>query len=333
MGELKLHADCRLVTGTKYAAIYDLTRRKIFRFPIFLAERIRELVGRTEHEIVSASSDEENSQSTRKLLQFLIEKELATFNYSGVRFIPISVGQPASAPAKNAIVDVGAAGQDFVRIVQQLDSIGCKFLQIRILFPVSVGDLIAQVCRLVDGSSVVSVEFVFIAKPDCAVNVLCEEAAKYPVLARIVVLNADEDMLMGKVLLSSETVTGIDDCGKIGYKNLCPPDAKMFDALTMYNGCLASKVSVAENGEVRHCPSIARSYGGINDVDLHAIVTTDDFRSIGMLSKDHIDICRSCEFRYACTDCRAYVLEPSSQTSKPSKCRYDPASGEWNETT
>jgi len=49
------------------------------------------------------------------------------------------------------------------------------------------------------------------------------------------------------------------------------------------------------------------------------------------LSKDQIDICRECEFRYVCTDCRAYIEDPENIYSKPLKCGYDPATNQWQE--
>ncbi len=37
------------------------------------------------------------------------------------------------------------------------------------------------------------------------------------------------------------------------------------------------------------------------------------------------------EFRYICTDYRAYVEDPEDILSKPLKCGYNPYTGEWSE--
>jgi hypothetical protein len=42
-------------------------------------------------------------------------------------------------------------------------------------------------------------------------------------------------------------------------------------------------------------------------------------------------VCKDCEFRYICTDCRAYLEDPYNEYSKPLKCGYDPYTGEWSE--
>jgi radical SAM protein with 4Fe4S-binding SPASM domain len=51
-------------------------------------------------------------------------------------------------------------------------------------------------------------------------------------------------------------------------------------------------------------------------------------KSIIELSKDKIDICRDCEYRYVCYDCRADYCGQNN-FSKPWYCTYDPYKGEW----
>lgn len=39
--------------------------------------------------------------------------------------------------------------------------------------------------------------------------------------------------------------------------------------------------------------------------------------------KDDIHICKMCEFRYMCFDCRVYITDINDIYSKPLKCKYD----------
>ena len=48
------------------------------------------------------------------------------------------------------------------------------------------------------------------------------------------------------------------------------------------------------------------------------------------IKKDQISVCKDCEFRYVCTDCRAYTQNSGDQYSKPLKCNYDPYTATWN---
>jgi SPASM domain peptide maturase of grasp-with-spasm system len=75
------------------------------------------------------------------------------------------------------------------------------------------------------------------------------------------------------------------------------------------------------------------SYGNVRDGSLLEAVHAVGFKEKWGISKDHISICRDCEFRYACSDCRAYLENRDDAFSKPLKCGYDPYSGKWNEWT
>jgi hypothetical protein len=45
--------------------------------------------------------------------------------------------------------------------------------------------------------------------------------------------------------------------------------------------------------------------------------------------KDDIEVCKDCEFRYICTDCRIFKNDSNDIYSKPKKCNYDPYTNTW----
>lgn len=54
------------------------------------------------------------------------------------------------------------------------------------------------------------------------------------------------------------------------------------------------------------------------------IVGSEEFRKLWNIKKDDIEICKECELRYVCQDCRAYIANPENIHSKPRKCTYTP---------
>jgi hypothetical protein len=58
-------------------------------------------------------------------------------------------------------------------------------------------------------------------------------------------------------------------------------------------------------------------------------INNDNFKTLWSINKDSTLICRDCEFRYICTDCRAYLMDPDLINSKPLKCSYDPYLAKW----
>lgn len=60
-------------------------------------------------------------------------------------------------------------------------------------------------------------------------------------------------------------------------------------------------------------------------------VISEKFKEKWHIKKDDVEICMDCEYRYICTDCRAYVEDPENILSKPLKCGYNPYTNEYAE--
>ena len=98
-----------------------------------------------------------------------------------------------------------------------------------------------------------------------------------------------------------------------------------------HNSCLNRKISIDPYGNIKNCPSMAGDYGNVCDIALAAVLEQPQFRKAWRITKDQVSSCRNCEFRYVCTDCRAYLEVPDDINSKPLKCGYDPYTCTWEE--
>lgn len=102
-----------------------------------------------------------------------------------------------------------------------------------------------------------------------------------------------------------------------------------------FNSCLNKKISIDTNGNIKNCPSMPESYGNIKNTTLEEAINKPGFKKYWNVTKDQIDVCKDCEFRYVCTDCRAYtertVFKEDLDLSKPLKCGYNPYTNEWAE--
>lgn len=124
-------------------------------------------------------------------------------------------------------------------------------------------------------------------------------------------------------------------CGKVDLKYFNTNLPKVLEALN-HNSCLHKKIAIDKDGNIRNCPSMPQSFGNIKDTTLEEALHHKDLKKYWNLTKDSIEVCKDCEFRYICTDCRAYTERTSINakgldTSRPLKCGYDPYTGEWEE--
>ncbi|QJP33306.1 grasp-with-spasm system SPASM domain peptide maturase [Nonlabens sp. Ci31] len=123
-------------------------------------------------------------------------------------------------------------------------------------------------------------------------------------------------------------------CGKIETSYFVSNMESFFVSKTC-NSCLTGKISIDTSGDIKNCPSMPESYGNIKDTTLEEAINKPDFKKYWNVTKDQIDICKDCEFRYVCTDCRAYTerttFKEDIDLSKPLKCGYNPYTNEWAE--
>ena len=151
-------------------------------------------------------------------------------------------------------------------------------------------------------------------------------------IGRIIIHSVPENtkqVEFNSVFYVSEKLTNLS-CGKIG-KNNFTSNINLFMESQFHNSCLNKKVTIDENGDIKNCPSMHQNFGNIDDIELEKVIDSKDFKKYWNITKDEIEICKGCEYRYVCSDCRAFTEKPKNVYSKPLKCGYDPYTAKWEE--
>jgi radical SAM protein with 4Fe4S-binding SPASM domain len=98
-----------------------------------------------------------------------------------------------------------------------------------------------------------------------------------------------------------------------------------------WNSCWFGKVAVTSNGNVLPCV-FARDQvvGNIKKQSLSEIINDETLLNYWRLTKDQIEVCSDCEFRYVCQDCRPWAYGFTGNiTAKSPRCTYNPYTGVW----
>lgn len=120
-----------------------------------------------------------------------------------------------------------------------------------------------------------------------------------------------DDMLLRKLITKKTFSKPIDP--KTFYKNM-----------TVHN-CFGEKLYIDCDLNVFPCAMERRlKYGNLKMCSDYELVNND----IRFLNKDKVTVCRDCEYRYTCYDCRP-DSNNSPVYSKPWNCTYDPYRGVW----
>jgi radical SAM protein with 4Fe4S-binding SPASM domain len=135
--------------------------------------------------------------------------------------------------------------------------------------------------------------------------------------------------------LVSRTFTPLQPGSPLNSKKKIPKtNVFMFTHNNRLHPCLANSVTIAWNGEVLPCPMMRKhSLGNIRDRKLWTFFkgTKDSIQEYWNISLTSLDKCRMCEFRYACTDCRALEAAKTGDLKSKVLCDYDPAKGTWQQ--
>ncbi|MBI9064763.1 MAG: radical SAM protein [Marinilabiliaceae bacterium] len=99
------------------------------------------------------------------------------------------------------------------------------------------------------------------------------------------------------------------------------------------HNCFYRMACITSEGDVVPCVMVRNiKLGNVEKRSLKEIYFDKTSREIRCLSKEKIDTCKDCEYRYACFDCRVIAKGWSNCSDlhvKNSSCLYNPYSGEW----
>ncbi len=330
----RLFACCMPVRGARRSVICDLGRQELRLIPNGLHEILTEHAGKSVAAIKEAYG-REYDREIDEYFAFLLREELGFWCDEPEAFPPLALDWESPHRITNAILDLDRGStHDLAALLAQLDDLGCEALEVRCYEPLDRGAIERLLAAAARGR-LRSIELLLAHEPGLGEESLVELCRRHPRLAGVCVHSAPEDRSCPppspgvEVSFRRAAVTGPASCGCVHPSHFAP-NLETFLEAQKHNTCLNRKVSVDARGEIRNCPSLAVSYGNVRDVSLHSAVARRDFRELWEINKDQIEVCKDCEFRYVCVDCRAYLSRPEDRYAKPAKCGYDPYTATWS---
>jgi SPASM domain peptide maturase of grasp-with-spasm system len=281
-------------------------------------------------EILKMLDGEDSRFQFYRFLTFLLDEHIACLVNDISVFPAIPVCWDSPFEISTAIIDIRNKWDFLEKAFRELFELRCEFLQLRFYSEADRG-LIKQVVSLVKGRCFKDVEFLikysgratshqFLAK-------LCESQRNVRFLVHSAPVKAIS-FSDNSVRYTGQQITSCANCGTINAYTLRIPSIQGYMENKLFNSCLNRKISIDEDGFIKNCPSMKKNYGHIADTSMVTVARKQSFKNVGGINKDITDTCKDCEFRYLCSDCRAYTKN-NSLTGKPSKCKYDPYEGKW----
>jgi SPASM domain peptide maturase of grasp-with-spasm system len=333
----KMFACCLPVKGSERALICDVQRQTHHFIPLGLYEILTLHDGKT-LQTVKASYQNQYDDIIEEYFEFLEQKEYIFFTDTPQLFPSLDLKWDAPFQITNAIIDLqkNVYRLNWVNLVQELEVLGCKHLQIRCFLPQPLLFL-EQIMQQFETKRIVSVEWIIAYQSELGKSSLFHFCQKYPRVSAIYVHGAPttetlylSEQGMGHLFFMETWISSESHCGIISAAAFSI-NIQTFTEAQLHNTCLNRKISIDKEGYIKNCPSMKQHYGNIRDTSLQQALEHPDFKKYWNVHKDQIKVCKDCEFRYICTDCRAYVEDPQDRYSKPLKCGYNPYTCEWEE--
>lgn len=335
-----IYSDCHFVRGSKNAVLYDLTKLEVYRIPagyvslasLFYAKKIGE---------IRKESSSEEWENINAFAEFLLDKKLATFVSDISVFPKMKLEWDEPNLIKSAIIDYNErySNYDLQSVLEQLAALECVHLEIRTYSPFSF-QFLDLLLKWLDPLFFKSVELIASDIKGLDLDKLEKKMRKWHVLNKITLTSAEKNHITSikrthnsivHIVQTEQCVENNSHCGIINQHSLFSPDIKQFSEHHNFNSCLNRKISIDADGNIKNCPSMSKSYGNIANTSFKKVLQDPDFKKKWSITKNEIDVCKTCEFRYMCTDCRAYVQNPEDAYSKPLKCGYNPETGQWTD--
>lgn len=332
----KLYSNCIPVRGAKRSVICDLQMMRYKYIPDLLLEIIEK--SKTLPILdVKATYGNEMDKGIDAYFEKLVKEEWGMFTDMPNSFPDLDLTWEYPGTIANGIIDINKESPefDFKDIFDQLSHLGCTALQLRFFDEVDL-ERVNSIMNQARNSIFEYVELILNYTPKLTEANLTELFKKNLRIRNILVTGAPENREIifeeltenVSILYSTEHVKDKHYCGIVnsGYFEV---NLDLFSESQKHNTCLNRKIAIDIDGSIKNCPSLPGTYGNIKTTSLKEVVEKEQFRKYWNINKDQIEVCRDCEFRYMCTDCRAYLVDDKNLLSKPLKCNYDPYKAEW----
>lgn len=339
MKYFNLFSNIVITKGAGRILISDLQRKISDLYPLELYDVIEELKNDSIENILE-NYDVESKEIIHEYIDFLLEKEYGfiTHNDWDKNFLPLSDDFQEVSRISNIFIEIDSI-HILDKIKDSINNLGVKHLTIY-----STKELSLEECQNIDNTFKDSVlEGIEIYAPfhntlDKAFFQTLNQTTTR--IYNFIFFNCTEIPFRTKetfrftINFNHENLK-ISACGKVDLKYFNTNLPKVFEA-THHNSCLHKKIGIDLDGNIKNCPLMPEKYGNIHQSSLEEVLIQSDFKKYWNLTKDKIETCKDCEFRYICTDCRAYTERTHNNDegldiSKPLKCGYDPYTGNWED--
>lgn len=342
---LLIYADCIPVKGYNQSTLCDFNRNRITAFDSSFFHLFDDFKNKTLDNIFE-EFEPDSRENLNMFISFLVTNDFGQVQNDISSFPEIKTNFESYGIIDNAIVDIDQIKHRFDKIIFELNKLQCKYLQLRFFSTIYSLDEISAIIKIIEDTSIEGIEIILKSDLQYIENDYVTFFESHFLISSLYVFShskkqdiittfgyegkVKDEFIQSTVFFTTDDVMSEKQCGIIDKSYFCVNNITDYNHNKIFNSCLNKKIAIDKNGDIKNCPSIIYSYGNISNASLSQVISPE-FKELWTVTKDSVEVCKDCEYRYVCTDCRAYLKEPQNMRSKPLKCGYSPYTNEWND--
>lgn len=329
---LILFANCIPVKGSRRSTICDLQRNQYFLIPNDLYYILGQIKENKLLEIY-AKYEKINEETLDSYFNFILDNELGFIDTNPKLFPNLNLDWKVPSKITNSIIEINSNFVElkvYKQLIDDLSSLNCGCVQLRCFSAIEL-NIIIKLLKLFDDNRINEIRFYL--KYDEEIDLYFKNKADVlSKVSSITFFDCKDNYTQNNNdirfnFLKNKDLDN-DSCGNICHYTF-NTNIYQFTESQEYNSCLNRKISVDKFGYIKNCPSQKINFGNIFEKSIIEIINDEHFKKLWSIKKDDIKICKDCEFRYICTDCRIFIENDNDVLSKPSKCNYNPYNATW----
>ena len=319
----RLASNCKVIKGYSNSIIIDLQHQKIYRYN-------NKLMNLLFKQVNNKFSDSELGKIFGQLIRndIFIKIDLEdSRNFPG-----LSLKYDYPAVINNSIIEIDKIKYEVLHLIfDQLNHLLCKHIELRFINKIDTNKIFG-ILELLNSTTIQTVDLH-----------ICYSSH----LQTYELINLKKNLRIHWIIVHSvpETKMNLSHVNGVVYtierlnSNSCGVISPFYFSHHInhytesqnFNTCLNRKICINSKGEIKNCLNLNEVFGNIKDTSLEDVAKNPGFTKLWHIRKDNIETCSECEFRYLCTDCRAFIKDINNLHSQPSKCYYNPYIGKWSD--
>jgi SPASM domain peptide maturase of grasp-with-spasm system len=320
----KFHSSCIPVKGDKRGVIYDLQRGSLYFVPNSIIDLFVDNSKNTiEYLFLKFPNQEE---LVNKYLIYLIENELIFLTNDIDKFPNLSLKFERPFLLDIIFIELDSFSNSKKSLLEEVNTLG--FTQVVIVTHQSIViDTLKEVIDLLSESKIQIIDLITKYDSEIVTHIL-ELHNMSPRLRKTIFFDSLNNTNDNYIEFTSKNLNNILTKRVKDTNDLIINQDAYFESLK-HNLFFNRKVYISDNGDIKHYFNENEFYGNIKNCTIQSIVNSNDFQNLWNITKEDIEECKNCEFRYLCPDNRIPLII-NNKYFHETLCKYNPKEAKWD---